>query len=138
MARRKRKDPVSDFTNINGDPQYDQVVNPERGKSYWFVSDEDMSTALGRGYRRVERREDGPRPARWIEGTDGAGYRVNNQLTLMEIDTERKEAIQKASEARFNRVLHGRRQSALHPESEGRYVSFQRDPNFPTKFEEAR
>ncbi|HET7742937.1 MAG TPA: hypothetical protein VFL67_20005 [Mycobacterium sp.] len=136
MPRRKRKDPVAD--NILADPTHDQVINQERGKSYWLVSDEDMSTALGRGYTRVERREGGPRPARYIDGTDGAGYRVNNQLTLMEIPTERRDAIQAASEQRFNRVLGARRQAALNPQSEGRYVSYDRDPAYPTKFEEAR
>ena len=152
MARRKRKDPED--TNILSDPQYDQVVNadgtlydPEKGdKKYWGCSDEDMPTALGRGYVRVERTKDGRRPAKWYDGQadHGPGYRMNNQLTLMEIDKRRGDAIQRASEERHNRVLKATQMKIKDPsQDDTRYLSYSKDPGYRNRFsisqsEEAR
>ena len=144
MARRKRKDPVDQ--NILSDPQYDHILNADPTKKYWGVSDEDMPVALGRGYKRLERTEDGPRPARWFDGgaDSGSGYRVNNQLTWMEIDKERGDAIQSASEERHNRVMRATRQKVLDPsQDDTRYLSYSKDPGFRNRFnvsasEEAR
>lgn len=134
MPRRKRLDPIG--ANILADPQHDQVLNPRPGKSYWHVSDEDMPTALARGYIRVERTPNGPRPATALEAAEGAGYRTNGQLTLMEIDTERRDAIQRASEARFNQQLHGNRQAAREIPEGTQYVSYEREKGFQTQFKE--
>lgn len=145
MARkRKRIDPQD--INILSDPQYDQVVNPDPSKKYWGVSDEDMPTALGRGYRRVERTPSGARPAKWWDGMadHGPGYRLNNQLTLMEIDKERGEAIQRASEERHNHVLRAIRNKINNPsQDDTQYLSYTKDPGFRNRFtvsqsEEAR
>lgn len=144
MARRKRKDPVDQ--NILSDPQYDQVLNADKTKKYWFVSDEDIPTALGRGYRRVERTANGPKPAKWYDGQadSGAGYRVNNQLTLMDIDKERGDAIQAHAEERHNRVMRATRQKINDPsQDDTRYLSYTKDPGFKNRFsvsqsEEAR
>jgi|SRR6185312_10766546 len=144
MARRKRKDPED--TNILSDPQYDQVVNADKSKKYWFVSDEDMPTAFGRGYARVERTKDGPRPAKWFDGQadHGPGYKVNNQLTLMSIDKERGDAIQKAGEERHNRVLKATQMKIKDPsQDDTRYLSYSKDPGYRNRFsisqsEEAR
>lgn len=137
MPRRKRRDPIG--ANIIGDPQHDQVLNPRPGKSYWHCSDEDMPTALARGYVRVEVTPNGPRPATALEAKDGAGYRTNGQLTLMEIDTERRDAIQRMAEGRFNAQLHGNRQAAREIPEGTQYVSFEREKGFNTQFKtEAR
>ena len=136
--RRKRHDPPS--VNVLSDPTYDQVLNPRKGKSYWFVADEDMSTAVGRGWTRVERTPNGPRPAKYIESESGAGYKVNNQLTLMECDTERRDAIQKASEDRGNARMKNAREMAKHPEREDTdYLLYSGVKGVKTKFvQEAR
>jgi hypothetical protein len=144
MARRKRKDPVD--TNILSDPQYDQVLNADPSKKYWYVSDEDMPTAFGRGYERVERSTNGPRPAKWYDGQadHGPGYKVNNQLTLMAIDKERGEAIQHAAEERHNRVLKATQAKIKDPsQDDTRYLSYSKDPGYRNRFsvsqsEEAR
>ncbi|HXU23071.1 MAG TPA: hypothetical protein VN697_03465 [Tepidiformaceae bacterium] len=144
MARRKRPDPTD--TNILSDPQYDQVLNADPSKKYWYVSDEDMPTAFGRGYARTERSANGPRPAKWYDGIadHGPGYRVNNQLTLMEIDKERGEAIQHAAEERHNRVLKATQAKIKDPsQDDTRYLSYSKDPGYRNRFnvtasEEAR
>lgn len=144
--RRKRKDPIDQ--NVLSDPQYDQILNPDPTKKYWGVSDEDMPVALGRGYRRLERSSDpdAPRPARWFDGQadSGPGYRVNNQLTWMEIDKERADAIQAASEERHNRVMRATQQKIHDPsQDDTRYLSYSKDPGYRNRFsvsasEEAR
>ena len=136
MPRRKRRDPVAH--DILGDPRHDQVLNPRPGKSYWLCSDEDMAVAKGRGYIRVERTPDGPQPATALEAQDGAGWRVNGQLTLMEIDTDRRDAIQRRSEGQFNAMMHGNREAAKSPPQGNQYVSFKQDDGFRTNFQEAR
>lgn len=134
MPRRKRKDPIG--LSILADPQHDQVLNPRPGKSYWHCSDEDMPTALSRGYVRVEATPEGPRPATALEAKDGAGYRTNGQLTLMEIDTERRDLIQRAAEARFNRQLQGNRQAARKIPDGNQYVSYAPEKGYATRFAE--
>ena len=142
--RSKRKDPIDQ--NVLSDPQYDQILNPDPTKKYWGVSNEDMPTAIGRGYKRLERSEDGPRPARWFDGAadSGAGYRVNNELTWMEIDKDRADAIQAASEGRHNRVMRATAQKIKDPsQDDSRYLSYSKDPGYRNRFnvstsEEAR
>jgi hypothetical protein len=145
MPRKRKRIDAAD-TNILSDPQYDQVLNADPGKKYWGVSDEDMPTALGRGYRVVERTPNGARPAKWWDGQadHGAGYRLNNQLTLMEIDKDRGDAIQAASEERHNRVMRAQRKKIMDPsQDDSRYLSYTRDPGYRNRFavsqsEEAR
>lgn len=151
---RKRKRIDAHDTNILSDPQFDQILNPDGtlydprtgNKKYWACSDEDMPTALGRGYKRLERTPDGPRPAKWFDGQSdsGAGYKVNNQLTWMVIDKERGDAIQAASEERHNRVMKATQAKIKDPsQDDSRYLSYSKDPGYRNRFsvstsEEAR
>lgn len=147
MATKKRRKRIdAQDTNILSDPQYDQILNPDPSKKYWGCTDEDMPTAIGRGYRRMERSADGARPAKWWDGQSdsGAGYKVNNELTWMEIDRDRGDAIQAAAEERHNRVMRATRDKIKDPsQDDTRYLSYTKDPGYRNRFsvsqsEEAR
>lgn len=147
MPRGKKRIDAQD-TNILSDPQYDQILNADSSKKYWGCADEDMPTAIGRGYKRVERSDDpsAPRPAKWWDGQadQGAGFRINNQLTWMEIDKDRADKIQAASEERHNRVMRATAARIKDPsQDDTRYLSYTRDPGFRNRLavsqsEEAR
>lgn len=85
----KRHDPED--RNVLGDVEKDVVFGKEDGKRYaWLTEagiDADAPKFIHRGFKRVERREGGPRPAWDIGSESGSGYAVGG-LALYEADEE--------------------------------------------------
>ena len=86
---KKRHDPEA--APVNGDYTKDVVLGRESGKRYaWLTAsgiDADVPNFKHRGYRKVERTPDGPRPA-WDLGSEtDSGFSVGG-LELYEVDED--------------------------------------------------
>lgn len=95
----KRPDPVGDAP-IDGDYSLDTIVNKQAGRDYALMSDRD----------RARRQHQGWQPELWGAGcarqlydygkhVDGEEIKVNGQLTLMWIPSERRARLRTAERA---------------------------------------
>jgi hypothetical protein len=102
---RKRKD--FGEAPIDGDYSRDQVINKRPGCRYVWALDEDIPEMRARGFKRVERAEDGPAPRFDEFAESGAAGDVpgQNRLVLMEADESRVAAREQHERKTFNAQL---------------------------------
>lgn len=92
---KKRHDPET--APVDGDYRLDAIANKLKGWDYGLIADRERGKYLSRGWQVERRGPDCARPV-WDYGEhkNGDEVRVNNQLTLMKIPSDRRSRINDA------------------------------------------